>query len=97
MTPDDLGYLRPELLPAGAPKPKPNHRPRQNVIFELGFFIGQFGVHRVCVLAPPGVERPSDYDGIVYVPLDEQDGWRKKLVTELHAANVPVSATWWQA
>jgi hypothetical protein len=30
------------------------------------------------------------------VPFDDQDGWQKKLVTELHAANVPVSATWWQ-
>ncbi|HEV2605641.1 MAG TPA: nucleotide-binding protein [Microvirga sp.] len=96
MTPDDLGHLRPGLMPAGAAAPAPQPRPRQNVIFELGFFIGQLGVDRVCALVPPGVERPSDYDGIVYVPLDDQDGWQKKLVTELHAANVPVSATWWQ-
>jgi predicted nucleotide-binding protein len=97
MTPDDLGHLRPGLLPHGAPAPQAQPRPRQNVIFELGFFIGQLGVERVCALVPPGVERPSDYDGIVYVPLDDQDGWQKKLVTELHAANVPVAATWWQA
>lgn len=97
MTPDDLGHLRPRLLPAGAAAAALQPRPRQNVIFELGFFIGQLGVDRVCALVSPGVERPSDYDGIVYVPLDDQDGWQKKLVTELHAANVPVSATWWQA
>ncbi|MHC2017679.1 TIR domain-containing protein [Methylobacterium sp. CM6247] len=97
MTPDDLGHLRPGLLPADVAAPAPQPRPRQNVIFELGFFIGQLGADRVCALVPPGVERPSDYDGIVYVPLDDQDGWQKKLVTELHAANVPVSATWWQA
>ena len=96
MTPDDLGHLRPGLLPAGAGAALPQPRPRQNVIFEFGFFIGQLGVDRVCALVPSGVERPSDYDGIVYVPLDDQDGWQKKLVTELHAANVPVSATWWQ-
>ena len=96
MTPDDLGHLRPGLLPIGAVRPL-EPRPRQNVIFELGFFIGQLGIDRVCALVPPGVERPSDYDGIVYVPYDDQDGWQKKLVTELHAANVPVSATWWQA
>ncbi|MGL4234771.1 TIR domain-containing protein [Tabrizicola sp.] len=97
MTPDDVGHLRPGLLQAGAAAAPPQPRPRQNVVFELGFFIGQLGVERVCALVSPGVDRPSDYDGIVYVPLDDQDGWQKKLVTELHAANVPVAATWWQA
>jgi predicted nucleotide-binding protein len=97
MTPDDLGHLRPELLPPATAAPAPAPRPRQNVIFEMGFFIGQFGVERVCALVPAGVERPSDYDGIVYVPFDDAEGWQRKLVTELHAANVPVSQTWWQA
>ncbi len=96
MTPDDLGHLRPELLPRGSAPPAAKMRPRQNVIFEMGFFIGQFGVDRVCALVPPGVECPSDYDGIVYVPYDDAEGWQRKLVTELHAANVPVSQTWWQ-
>lgn len=96
MTPDDLGYLRPELLPPCSPAPVAKMRPRQNVVFEMGFFIGQLGVERVCALVPPGVEFPSDYDGIVYVPFDDAEGWQRKLVTELHAANVPVSQTWWQ-
>jgi predicted nucleotide-binding protein len=97
MTPDDLGCLRRELLPYGTPALEPRPRARENVIFEPGFFIGQLGVDRVCALVPPGVERPSDYDGIVYVQFDDQDSWQKKLVTELHAANVPVSADWWKA
>lgn len=97
MTPDDVGQLRPGLLPAGVAPTDPAPRPRQNVIFEMGFFIGQLGADRVCALVPPNVERPSDYDGIVYVPFDDQEGWQRKLVTELHAANVPVSPTWWQA
>jgi len=97
MTPDDLGQLRPGLLPVGVAPAAPAPRSRQNVIFEMGFFIGQLGTDRVCALVPPGVERPSDYDGIVYVPFDDQEGWQRKLVTELHAANVPVSPTWWQA
>lgn len=96
MTPDDLGQLRPELLPPGSTPPDATMRPRQNVIFEMGFFIGQLGVERVCALVPSGVERPSDYDGIVYVPFDDAEGWQRKLVTELHAANLPVSQTWWQ-
>lgn len=96
MTPDDLGHLRPELLPLGSPAAVAKMRPRQNVIFEMGFFIGQLGVERVCALVPPDVEYPSDYDGIVFVPFDDAEGWQRKLVTELHAANVPVSQTWWQ-
>lgn len=96
LTGDDLGHLRPELAPAGEAAPVAVRRPRQNVLFEMGFFIGQLGVERVCALVSPGVEHPSDYDGVVYVPLDDQDGWQRRLVTELHAANVPVSATWWQ-
>lgn len=97
LTGDDLGHLRLELVPAGEAAPVAVQRPRQNVLFEMGFFIGQLGVERVCALVSPGVERPSDYDGVVYVPLDDQDGWQRRLVTELHAADVPVSATWWQA
>lgn len=97
MTGDDIGHLRPEMLAAGEQPPAPVPRARQNVLFEMGFFIGQLGVDRVCALVSPGIERPSDYDGVVYVPFDDQDGWQRKLVTELHAANVPVSATWWQA
>lgn len=97
MTGDDLANLRPELVPDGQPEPVAAPRPRQNVIFEMGFFIGRLGVERVCALVPPGVDHPSDYDGVVYVPFDDQDGWQRKLVTELHAANVPVSQTWWQA
>ncbi|WP_370635756.1 TIR domain-containing protein [Acidocella sp. KAb 2-4] len=62
MTGDDSGTLRPEL--AGT-RTEPTPRPRQNVIFEMGFFIGQLGLDRVCALVRPGVERPSDYDGIV--------------------------------
>jgi len=95
MTGDDLAALKPEFT-GGRPQ-NPTPRARQNVVFEMGFFIGKLGVDRVCVLVPPGVEKPSDYDGVVYVPLDDQEGWQRRLITELHGANVPVSPTWWQA
>lgn len=97
MTPDDVGHLRLELGAKGEPPPRPQQRARQNVIFELGFFIGRLGVERVCALIPSGVEKPSDFDGIVYIHLDDDDGWQKKLVTELHAGDVPISPNWWQA
>jgi predicted nucleotide-binding protein len=81
VTPDDTGGLS-----------KEDHRPRarQNVIFELGFFIGKLGSDRVCALISPDVEKPSDYDGVAYVPLDPNGGWKADLVRELAAARVPV-------
>jgi len=71
-------------------------RARQNVVFELGFFIGKFGPERVCALVAEGVEIPSDFHGIVYIPFDNNDGWQRRLVTELQSADIPVSADWWK-
>ena len=85
LTPDDTGSLR------GADN-TPNPRARQNVIFELGFFIGQLGRDRVCALTKGVVEIPSDYAGVLYIPLDESEGWKLPLVRELRKAGLPVDA-----
>ena len=59
-------------------------RARQNVVFEFGYFIGRLGRERVCALLDTAIEKPSDCDGILYVPLDEQDSWRMPLIQELN-------------
>src|SRR5439155_364495 len=56
---DEAGSISGERRPRG----------RQNVIFELGFFFGKLGRERVTVLVQPGVERPSDVEGLVYIVL----------------------------
>ena len=61
-------------------------RARQNVILELGFFLGKLGRSRVCSLMVGNLERPSDYDGVLYVPMDEQGAWRTRLGKELRKA-----------
>ena len=61
-------------------------RARQNVVFEHGFFIGKLGRDRVCALYENGVEMPSDYNGVLYVPLDEKGAWKLELCKELRAA-----------
>lgn len=61
-------------------------RGRQNVIFELGYFYALLGRDRVSVLIQPGVEKPSDVDGIVYITLDDGDAWKAKLYRELRQA-----------
>ncbi|WFU73829.1 nucleotide-binding protein [Bradyrhizobium sp. CB2312] len=79
MTPDDLGGIR---------DGEQHLRARQNVIFELGFFIGALGADRVAALVSPQVERPSDFDGVVYISLEGE--WRLPLCRELRAAGYDV-------
>lgn len=76
LTPDDVAH------PAGA-SDKLSRRARQNVILELGYFIGRLTRRRVCALYKPGVEIPSDYQGVGYVEFDPTGGWRTKLAQEL--------------
>jgi predicted nucleotide-binding protein len=80
ITPDDEGAL------VGEPHRK---RARQNVVFELGFFIGKMGPANVAALVKGDVERPSDFDGIGYINLDAAGGWKGLLARELKAAGVP--------
>jgi predicted nucleotide-binding protein len=80
MTPDDEG-----CLVNGTLRP----RARQNVVFELGFFIGKLGPANVAALVKGDVERPSDFDGIAYIALDPAGNWKKELARELNHANVP--------
>jgi predicted nucleotide-binding protein len=77
LTPDDEGCER-----GGTPHP----RARQNVVLELGYFVGVLGRQKVCALRRGDVEIPSDFTGVVYVPFDETDGWKQALGRELEAA-----------
>ena len=87
LTPDDGGALQGE-----AEHGKP--RARQNVVFELGYFLGRLGRKRVCALVKgEDLERPSDYAGVVYIPLDDAEGWRIPLIIrELQKAGFEIDA-----
>ena len=85
LTPDDEGRLK-----EGRGDLKP--RARQNVVFELGYFIGKLGRGHVCALVKGEVEKPSDYDGVVYIPLDDSGGWEKSLIQELKSAGYDIDA-----
>ena len=58
-----------------------NSRARQNVIFEMGYFVGKLSRGHVFLLLEAGVEEPSDLEGIVYTSLS--DNWKIKLFKEL--------------
>jgi hypothetical protein len=47
----------------------PRKVPRDNVVFELGYFAGQKGRDRVLVVVEDGTEVPSDLGGYIVVPL----------------------------
>lgn len=83
LTPDDVGAAQGEsnLL---------KQRARQNVVLELGFFVGKLGRQRVCAIHKGQVELPSDYVGVVYLPFDDSGGWRLILARELKAAGFAV-------
>jgi predicted nucleotide-binding protein len=67
-------------------------RARQNVILELGFFVGALGRNRVALLYEEGVELPSDISGVLYLPLDEPGAWKQKLAREMQAVGVGIVA-----
>ncbi len=82
LTPDDVGY------PADDPASK-KARARQNVILELGFFVGRLGRNRVVALNK-GVEIPSDLHGGLYEPMDSGGGWRLRVAQEIAAGGIDV-------
>ena len=76
LTPDDEGCAR-----DGRPEP----RARQNVLLELGYFLGRLGRAKVCALKRGTLEIPSDFAGVVWESM-EGNSWKQALGRELEAA-----------
>jgi predicted nucleotide-binding protein len=77
LTADDVG---------GPQQGKQRSRARQNVILELGYFIGRLGRGQVCALKVGDLELPSDILGVAWTPLDPGGAWKQGLAKELEAA-----------
>ena len=70
----------------GASKGEKDHlkpRARQNVVFEHGYLIGKIGRKNVCALVKGDIETPNDISGVVYIPMDEGDGWKLAIAKEM--------------
>ncbi|OGR06604.1 MAG: hypothetical protein A2520_04985 [Deltaproteobacteria bacterium RIFOXYD12_FULL_53_23] len=83
MTSDDFGY------PVGKEEEK-KHRPRQNVVLELGYFAAHLGRSKTFVLTKGDIEMPSDVLGLVYEQLDRNEGWKIRLARELQSAGFEI-------
>ena len=82
VTPDDEGRKRGDNSEALRP------RARQNVVLELGMVLARLGRQRVAVLVKSGkIERPSDIDGLLYIPFKERvDEIKNPLAANLQEA-----------
>jgi predicted nucleotide-binding protein len=83
LTAEDAGY------PGGKPEgSKP--RPRQDLIFELGFLVGRLRQNLVCALHEEGLNLPCGYSGKIFIPFDPEGLWRLLIARAMKIANVQV-------
>jgi len=64
----------------------------QNVILELGYFLGRLGPQNVVAIyrKKKDFEVPNDYNGVLWI--EYKTGWYLKLIKELKACNFDVDA-----
>ena len=88
LTPDDVMYVKTE------DGERQIIRARQNVVLELGFFVGKLGRKRVAVIfiQNSNFEMPSDYRGVEYLEAEGTGSWQYRLCVELRAAGYSVDA-----
>jgi predicted nucleotide-binding protein len=88
LTPDDMGYPAENASDIARP------RPRQNVIFELGYFLGKLGREKViCIYRrSENFEILSDFSGVLYIPYDDSGRWQFDIIKELNACGYKIDA-----
>ena len=86
VSPDDLAYPE-EKTPDEA-----KYRANQNVIFELGYFLGRLGRQNVIAIyrKKKDFKIPNDYNGVLWI--EYKSGWYFELIKELQACNFEVDA-----
>ncbi|MDD4439639.1 MAG: nucleotide-binding protein [Tissierellia bacterium] len=88
LSPDDMGYKKDQKLESA------KYRARQNVILELGYFIGKLGRQHVVALFRnvTDFELPTDFSGVLYISFDDSGRWQFDLVKELRVAGYDIDA-----
>ncbi len=69
-------------------------KPRQDVVFELGFLLGKLGRDRVLVLFRESEKKEfdvnTDFEGVKAAPFDDRDSWKIALIRELSGCGYEV-------
>jgi predicted nucleotide-binding protein len=86
LSPDDSVYAKDE------PSTKRKLRPRQDVVFELGFLLGKLGRSNVFVFQREcqNFEVPTDFEGMKVTAFDDRDSWKLALIRELSNCGLAV-------
>ena len=82
MAAEDIGRHREEKTD--------EERARQNVVFELGFFLGTLPPKRTIMIVKGKPAMPSDMSGVVHV--SHSGSWKADLARELDAAEIAIDA-----
>lgn len=83
LTPDDVGSIATDTT-------LQKFRARQNVILELGYFMGRLGRSKVCAIRKGDVDIPSDYQGIIYIDFDQGGAWKTRVAQEIVHAGLTI-------
>jgi predicted nucleotide-binding protein len=88
LSPDDFAYSAEE-----SPS-KRKLRPRQDVVFELGFLLGKLGKDKVLVFyrEHENFGSPTEFEGLKVVAFDNRDSWKLALIRELTNCGYSVEA-----
>jgi predicted nucleotide-binding protein len=72
---------------------KRRFRSGQDVIFELGFFVGRLGEGNVLALFKESAdfEVPLNHTGLLFAPFDEKASWKMRLLTALASSGFDVN------
>lgn len=71
----------------------PNHRARQNVVFEHGYFMAKLGRKNVLALVKGVIEVPNDINGVVYINFDAGGAWKLEASRELRSCGYTLSSS----
>ncbi len=78
LSPDDFAYATNEAAT------KRKLRPKQEVVFELGFLLGKLGRSNVLVFQRECQNfGPTDFEGMKVTAFDDRDSWKLALIREL--------------
>ena len=75
----------------GKPAKEWNPRASQKVLLALGYFFAELGAERVFILYQEGVELPSDYGELTYIPMGNAENWQTKLTRRMQQAGLPIN------